>query len=49
VRVDLWLTREGQLVERAWTFHEVSARIPADPAMTALVEGYAARLTELRA
>jgi len=43
VRVDLWLTREGRLVERTWTFHEVSARIAPDAAMAALVEGYAAQ------
>ena len=40
-RVDLWLTRQGRLVERTWTFQEVSARIPPDPAMAALVDGYA--------
>jgi len=43
VQVDLWLTREGQLVERSWTFHEVSARIPPDGTMAALVEDYAAQ------
>jgi len=47
VRVDLWLTGEGQLVERTWTFHEVSARVPSDPAMAALVEGYAAQSREV--
>jgi 5'-nucleotidase len=41
VRIDLWLTREGRLVERTWTFQEVSARVPPDPAMAALVDGYA--------
>lgn len=43
VRVDLWLGRDGQLVERTWSFQEVSARIAPDPAMAALVESYAAR------
>jgi 2',3'-cyclic-nucleotide 2'-phosphodiesterase (5'-nucleotidase family) len=43
VRIDLWLTREGQLVERTWSFQEVSGRIPPDPAMAALVERYAAQ------
>ena len=38
VQVDLWLTREGRLVERSWTFHEVGARVPPDRTMTALVE-----------
>lgn len=47
VRIDLWLTREGRLVERSWSFQEVSARIPPDPAVTALVEGYAARTRQL--
>jgi 5'-nucleotidase len=43
VQVDLWLAREGQLVERSWTFHEVGARIPPDGTMAALVEEYAAQ------
>lgn len=47
VRVDLWLTREGRLVERSFTFHEVSARIPPDTAMAALVDGYAAQMREV--
>jgi 2',3'-cyclic-nucleotide 2'-phosphodiesterase (5'-nucleotidase family) len=45
VRVDLWLTREGKLVERSWTFRHVSARIEPDPAVTELVRGYTARLS----
>ena len=40
VQVDLWLTPDGRLVERSWTFHEVSARIPPDPAVDALVARY---------
>jgi 5'-nucleotidase len=40
VQVDLWVTREGRLVERTFTFHEVSARIPPDPAVDALVARY---------
>jgi 5'-nucleotidase len=44
VQVDLWLTREGKLVERSWRFREVSARIAADPGVEALVRSYAARL-----
>jgi len=47
VRIDLWLTLEGKLVERTFTFHEVTARIPPDPAMAALVEGYAAQMREV--
>ena len=44
VQVDLWLTRDGRVVERSWTFHEVSARIAPDPAVVKLVAGYAAQL-----
>ena len=44
VQVDLWLTRAGKVVERSWTFHEVSARIAPDPAMEKLVAGFAAQL-----
>ena len=47
VRIDLWLTREGRLVERTWTFQEVSARVPSDPALAALVEGYAAQTRQV--
>src|SRR5262249_58283382 len=32
VQVDLWLTREGKLVERSWRFREVTRRVaPAPP------------------
>jgi 5'-nucleotidase / UDP-sugar diphosphatase len=44
VQVDLWLTREGKLVERSWRFREVSRRVAPDPAVEALVRSYAARL-----
>ena len=44
VQVDLWLTRDGRVVERSWTFHEVSARIAPDPVVEKLVAGYAAQL-----
>lgn len=40
VQVDLWLTPDGRLVERSWTFHEVSTRIAPDPAVTALIARY---------
>jgi 2',3'-cyclic-nucleotide 2'-phosphodiesterase (5'-nucleotidase family) len=44
VQVDVWLTREGKLVERSWRFREISRRIAADPAVEELVRAYAARL-----
>src|SRR5439155_262972 len=44
VQVDLWVARDGPLVERSWTFREVSRRVPPDPAVEALVQGYARRL-----
>ena len=44
VQVDVWLTREGKLVERSWRFREVSRRVAADPAVEELVRAYAARL-----
>jgi 2',3'-cyclic-nucleotide 2'-phosphodiesterase (5'-nucleotidase family) len=44
VQVDVWLTREGRLVERSWRFREVSRRIEPDPAVAALVRDYARRL-----
>lgn len=44
VQVDLWLRPDGALVERSWTFHEVSARLPDDPQVAALVRQYAGRL-----
>src|SRR5437867_4237403 len=31
VQVDLWVARDGRLVERSWTFREVSQRVPPDP------------------
>jgi 5'-nucleotidase len=43
VQVDLWLTREGKLVERSWRFREVSARVAPDPAVEELVRAYGAR------
>ncbi len=43
VQVDLWLTREGKLVERSWRFREVSPRVAPDPSVTELVRAYAAR------
>jgi len=44
VQVDLWLGRDGHLRERSWTFHEVSARIPPDPRVEAVVRAYGERL-----
>jgi 2',3'-cyclic-nucleotide 2'-phosphodiesterase (5'-nucleotidase family) len=44
VQVDLWLTREGKLVERSWRFREVSRRVAPDPAVEELVRSYGARL-----
>ena len=44
VQVDLWLTREGKLVERSWRYREVSRRLAPDPAVEELVRAYAARL-----
>jgi len=43
VQVDLWLTREGKLVERSWRFREVSPRVAPDPSVAELVRAYAAR------
>ena len=40
VQVDLWLTREGTLVERSWRYREVSRRVAPDPAVDALVATY---------
>jgi 2',3'-cyclic-nucleotide 2'-phosphodiesterase (5'-nucleotidase family) len=40
VQTDLWITREGRLVERSFTFHEVGARHAADPAVAAVVARY---------
>jgi 2',3'-cyclic-nucleotide 2'-phosphodiesterase (5'-nucleotidase family) len=44
VQVDLWLRPDGALVERSWAFHEVSARVPDDPDVAAVVRRYADRL-----
>src|SRR4029453_7932824 len=44
VQVDVWLTRDGRLVERSWRFREVSRRIEPDAAVEALVLDYARRL-----
>lgn len=44
VQVDLWLTREGKLVERSWRFREVSRRVTPDPAVEELARSYDARL-----
>jgi len=44
VQVDLWFASDGRLRERSWTFHEVSARIPDDPAVAKVVAEYAARM-----
>jgi 5'-nucleotidase len=44
VQVDLWLTRDGRLLERSWRFREVSRRVPPDPAVEGLVREYAQRL-----
>jgi len=44
VQVDLWLTRDGQLLERSWRFREVSRRVPPDSAVEVLVREYAQRL-----
>src|SRR6266404_7163177 len=44
VEVDVWLRPDGALVERSWTFHEVSARLPEDPDVAAVVRDYETRL-----
>jgi 5'-nucleotidase len=44
VQVDIWLRPDGALVERSWTFQEVSARVPEDPDVAAVVRRYAERL-----
>jgi 5'-nucleotidase len=46
VQIDLWVTPDGRLVERSWTFHEVSARIPRDPAVERLIARYTAELDQ---
>jgi 5'-nucleotidase / UDP-sugar diphosphatase len=44
VEVSVWLRPGGALVERSWTFHEVSARLPEDPDVGAIVRTFEARL-----
>lgn len=44
VQVDVWLTRDGRLVERSWRFREVSRRIEPDALVAALVRDYARQL-----
>jgi 5'-nucleotidase len=44
IQVDVWLGRDGRLVERSWRFREVSRRIEPDPTVEALVRDYARRL-----
>jgi 2',3'-cyclic-nucleotide 2'-phosphodiesterase (5'-nucleotidase family) len=45
VQVDLWVGSDGRLRGRSWTFHEVSARIPPDPRVEAVVRAYGERLS----
>lgn len=45
VQVDVWLDAGGRLVERSWTFHEVSARVAPDAEVASLVQRYAQRLS----
>jgi 2',3'-cyclic-nucleotide 2'-phosphodiesterase (5'-nucleotidase family) len=44
VEVNVWLRGDGALVERSWTFHEISARLPEDPDVAAIVREYETRL-----
>ncbi|HEV8584072.1 MAG TPA: bifunctional UDP-sugar hydrolase/5'-nucleotidase [Methylomirabilota bacterium] len=44
VELTLWLKPDGTLVERSWAFHEVSARLPEDPDVGAVVRDFEARL-----
>ena len=44
VQVDLWVGGDGRLRERSWTFHEVSARVPPDPRVAAVVRAYGERV-----
>jgi 5'-nucleotidase len=44
VQVDVWLRPDRGLVERSWAFHEVSARVPEDPEVAAVVRRYTERL-----
>src|SRR5206468_7887488 len=45
VRVDFQATPEGRVLGRQHRFVPVTAELPEDPAMAALVAGYAARLS----
>jgi 2',3'-cyclic-nucleotide 2'-phosphodiesterase (5'-nucleotidase family) len=45
VQVDLWVGGDGRLRERSWTFHEVSARVPSDPRVEAVVRAYGERVS----
>jgi 2',3'-cyclic-nucleotide 2'-phosphodiesterase (5'-nucleotidase family) len=40
VQIDLWVTRDGRVVERSWSFHEISARYAPDPGVQKLVARY---------
>jgi 5'-nucleotidase len=46
VRVDVWVTLGGEIVERSWSFREVSARVPPDPDAQAIVKRYVDRLDQ---
>ncbi len=45
VQVDLWVGGDGRLRERSWTFHDVSARVPSDPRVEAVVRAYGERVS----
>jgi len=45
VQVDLWVGGDGRLRERSWTFHEVGARVPADPRVDAVTRAYGERVS----
>jgi 5'-nucleotidase len=44
VEVALWLRGDGALVERSWTFHEISTRLPEDPEVADVVRDFDTRL-----
>ena len=44
VDVSVWVRPDGAMVERSWTFHEVTARLPEDPDVGAVVRTFEARL-----
>jgi len=44
VEVSVWLRPDGAVIERSWTFHEVTARLPEDPDVGAVVRAFEARL-----